>query len=293
MKAATLISYICLFLTVLFLGDRFLFYTALSIVQHSRNQFVRMYEGKLPADVLILGDSRADRNISTRELQDLTGKRCLNLGLGGNSVLISETLLKDFVQRYGKPERVLIELSHTTADPYSMGEMRIFSYCSPNIAALAKQLDPTYSLFECIFKCLQFNDPAFWRLAAELLGEPAPRLLENTIPPEIINKWKDGHHIDLPIIRNNMEALTRICQYSESKDIRIELLIGPSWEGFRNGIANYEEWKSALVRVVGIHFIHDYSRVFFDHPEYFNDTIHLNAIGADRFAEILVKDKIL
>src|SRR5712671_3709596 len=92
---------IVLFLAVAFLGDRIVSFVALKIIRHSRNQFVEMYEGKRPADILFLGNSRVDANISFEKAHYMTHKVCLNLGLGGNHVLISEALLKDFVQRYG------------------------------------------------------------------------------------------------------------------------------------------------------------------------------------------------
>lgn len=293
MKSTKIVSYVCIFAAVIFLGDRLLAFLATQVVRHSRNQFVRMYEGKLPAKILFLGDSRIDRNIDIQKANQLTGKLCLQLGLGGNSVLISEVLLKDFVQRYGKPEVVVIELSHTTANPDSMGEMRVFSYCSINITALAKRIDPTYARFESVFKILRFNDPAFWRLSMEAFMAPASRLLDNTIPQEIQNRWKDGHQIKFPIFKKNMKALGRICNYAAMNDITIRFVIGPSWREFKNGISNYEQWKSELQKAVGQYIIHDYTELFFDHSEYFDDEMHLNVHGADHFVQKLVEDKIL
>ena len=45
-------------------------------------------------------------------------------------------------------------------DPATLGEMRIFTYCSTNIQALARKTDPTFSAFETVFTSLRFNDPA-------------------------------------------------------------------------------------------------------------------------------------
>src|SRR6266850_2717670 len=173
---------ITIFLVTVFLGDRLLSFSARTIVRHSQNRFVRMYEGKQPVDILLLGDSRMDCNISYSKVRELTGKSCLNLGLGGNSVLVSEALLKDYVQRYGNPALVVIELSHSEVDPATMGEMRIFSYCSTNVQALAHKIDPTYSALEVIFTSLRYNDPAFWRLATEVSRPPSTRLIYGHIP---------------------------------------------------------------------------------------------------------------
>ena len=293
MRTLKNVSYVAFFAVVILLGDRLLSLSAKKIIQSSRNQFVRMYERRYPADILFLGDSRVDRDFNFRKISELTGKVCLNLGLGGNSALISEVLLKDYVQRYGVPKLVVIGLSQTTASPESMGEMRIFSYCSPNITSLAKRLDPTYAAFESVFTSLRFNDPAFWRLLTEVFREPAARLLKSTIPPEKKNRWMTGHRFERPILDKNMEALKRICEYSDSNKIRMALLISPSWSEYLKAISNYSLWVDALQKAVGQHVIHDYSGIFVDHPEYFNDEIHLNARGATRFVEILVADKVI
>lgn len=286
-------SYVILFVAVVFLGDRVLSLSATKLVRHSQNQFVRMYEGKSPADIVFLGNSRVDRNISFEKISNLTGKVCLNLGLGGNHMLISEALLKDFVQLYGNPKVVLIELSHSTVNPDNMGEMGIFSYCSTNMQALGKRINPTYAAFESVFQSLQFNSHTFWRLSAEVLSQPSTRLLDNTIPPAILNKWKNGGHAEFPIIVENMEALTRICNFTYNRKIQIRLLIAPFWKEFKKRTVNFESWKSALQKAAGEHHIYDYSEVFFEHPDYFNDEMHLNAVGANCFTEKLVVDKVV
>jgi hypothetical protein len=281
------------FLTVVFCGDRFVAFSAEKVIEHSQNQFVRMYEGKYPANILFLGNSRVDRNIAFDRVHELTGKSCLNLALGGNHMLISEALLKDFVERYGNPQLVVVELSHSTVRTNSMGEMGIFSYCSTNMNALAKTTDPTYTAFESIFKSLRFNSPAFWRLSAEAFTEPPARLLQNTIPPDLAKEWQKGGPVELPIIKANMEALGRICAYADAKNMPIRLLIGPYWKEFKKRIVNFDAWKTALQKAAGQHYIYDYSGAFSEHTDFFNDEMHLNAAGANEFSNKLVAEKVL
>jgi hypothetical protein len=278
---------------VVFCGDRFVAFSAEAVIQHSQNQFVRMYEGKYPADILFLGNSRVDRNIAFDRVRQLTGKSCLNLALGGNNMLISEALLKDFIQRYGNPQIVVIELSQSTVRTDSMGEIGIFSYCSPNMLALAKTINPTYTAFASVFHSLRFNSAAFWRLSAEAFTEPSSRLLQNSIPPGILKEWQNGAHTEMPIIDQNMEALSRICAYANAKNIPIRLLIAPYWGEFRKRIVNFESWKARLQQAAGKHPIYDYSEVFFARPDFFNDEMHLNANGANEFSQKLITDNVL
>jgi hypothetical protein len=282
-----------LFLAVVFLGDRLLSFSAARIVECSKNAFVRMYERKNSADVVFLGNSRVDRNIDYEEFARLTGRRGLNLGLGGNHLLIAEALLKDFVQRYGNPEFVVVELSCSIVEPCSMGEMQIFSYYSTNMEALARSIDPTYTAFEKLFKCLRFNNPAFWRLAAECIREPSDRRLRHTIPPEKISQWRNGRRVEHPVYEKNVEALKRICEFADSRNITVVLMIAPYWQNYRDAIVNFESWKGQLQAGARKHPIHDYSDLFREQSEFFNDEMHLNSTGAKNFVVRLISDKVL
>lgn len=250
-----------------------------------------MYEGRNPANIIFLGDSRVDRNVSYKYLEEKTGRRCLNLGLGGNNVKISEILLKDYIERYGKPQLVVIDLGHSMVKPNSMGEMRIFSFWSQRMAELAYSIDPVYAQFEYIFSILLFNDPSFWRLFLEIFRVNQSRLLNNTIPKVQIDKWRnEGNNEVLPVYKENMEALSRICSYVNSENIRLRLLISPIWNDYKKSIINYSAWKSEIKNSVGKYKIYDYSEAFNQNTKYFNDVLHLNKTGAKIFTELLIDD---
>ena len=285
-------SYLGFFVAVVLLGDRLVAVLAKNIIRHSQNQFVRMYEGKERADIVFLGDSRVDRDFDFQKIAARSGRSCLNLGLGGNSALVSEILLKDYVSRYGNPGLVILEMSQTTTSPDRMGEMRIFSYCSPGMAELARALDPTHARFASVFFSLKFNDPVFWRLAAEVFGKSESRLLKRTIPQVLKQKWSRGKSLKMPIYKKNMEAIQRICAFAESKTIRIKLLINPNWGEYRKSISNYSDWIEALQNATAPNVILDYGDVFGAQPEFFNDEIHLNEAGATRYLDILLADSV-
>ena len=90
-----------------------------------------------------------------------------------------------------------------------------------------------------------------------------------------------------------MEALSRICAYADAKNIPIRLLIGPYWKEFRKRIVNFEPWKARLQEAAGQHHIYDYSEAFSEHTDFFNDEMHLNAVGANEFSQKLVAEKVL
>jgi hypothetical protein len=204
-------------------------------------------------------------------------------------MLISEALLCDYYGRYGAPQVALLELSHSIVKPDNMGEMEIFGCYSTNINNLTSKLDPTYARFERVFHCLRFNTPTLWRLAGESMEGERSRLLHNRMPQERLQN--DLHPtIEYPIFQENIEALTRICRFAKERGIDLRLFVAPLWKGYRKTIANYQQWIDGLRRAsLGV-CIYDYSELFEDHPEYFNDEMHLNATGAAVFSERLVQD---
>lgn len=281
---------VAVFLATVFAGDWLISRVARGLVERSQNPIVRMLRGEQPSDVVFLGDSRIDRNIDFAHVQARTGLRPLNLGLGGNSMVVSEALLRDYLDRYGPPTAVVVELGQTTVDPQSMGEMRVLACLSTNLLGVACAVDPWYSRGERVFGTLRFNDASFWRLAAEALQPPTPRTLTNRIPAVVVREWSGERRVDRPLYPENFAALRRICELADQHHFRLALIIGPCWPGYRRAIVNFAGWRDALQSVAGSRPLADYSLCFGEEADVYNDELHLNAQGAVRFVDRLLAD---
>jgi hypothetical protein len=283
------VNCIILFVVVVFAGDRSIYTLARHLVRHSNNRIARMYNNSRSADIILFGDSRMDRNLLEADVEVLTGKSCLNLALGGNHVLISEVLLADFVDMYGAPDRVMVEVSHSTVPTCGMGEMRVFACSSTKLAALAKAIDPVYSRFAAVFKSLEFNDPSFWRIATQAVCPPPSRALHGVLHPD---HRQAGHAqpVERPIYADNIAALGRIGRYADAHGIDIVFFIAPSWDSYTESITNMDEWRTQVRGAIAPHKLHDYSGALAGQVHCFNDELHLNAAGAHSFAEILARD---
>lgn len=284
---------IFLFLLFVFVGQLLLTICATAIVGISANDFARLYTGKGKGQIVLLGDSRADRNISAELLQSLTKKECINLSLGGNSTCVSEILLSDYIDRYGNPDLVVMEVSQTTVAPQSLGEMRLFSHYSRRLFEFASKVDPTFTTFQKLFPILAFNNPSFWRLASESFAKQPSRLLANSIPPAILAEWSNPHEIVRPVYRENIEALGRICTLCSERRIKIVFVIAPSWQPFRQSIRNFSTWRHEIEKAALPVRVFDYSECFFGKTQLFNDEMHLNSRGALEFVKLLREDGIL
>jgi hypothetical protein len=280
------------FIAMVFLGDRCLAWIAGNVVKRSQNTFVKMYEGKAKADVLLLGNSRMDRNVDPAQLKTKTGLTALNLGLGGNHTLISECLFFDYISRYGPPQLLLIEVTQTVDSPADLGEMGVFANESPRLASLIERMDPTFATARKLFHCLTFNNDTFWRLLSEVVSAPKSRLLTKTLSNEELERLAQKGALEWPEIKENMEALSRITKFAAENQIPTRLFIAPMWTEFKRNISNFDEWKVAVQKAAKQPVL-DYSDIFSDRRELFNDGNHLNSAGAAALLDRMEADRAL
>lgn len=111
--------------------------------------------------------------------------------------------------------------------------------------------------------------------------------------PEIMATWSESKRGLRPLYVTNMKAVHRICDYADAHGIKLALIVNPVWKKQWEAVGNYSEWIGAIRAAATSHFVSDYSDLFFGHPEYFYDTLHLNAVGARRFMDVIVQDGLL
>jgi len=287
------VFYSLAFCALVLAGDRCVNFAAGRLMARSRNSFVQMYEGKCRADALLLGNSRMDRNCDAKELERRTGQRALNLGLGGNHTRICEALFLDYIDRYGPPQLLVLELTQCVDSPDSMGEMMIFTRYSSRMRSLAQELDPKFMTFQSIFKSLRYNNDTFWRLASEAVKPPSPRQLAKVMPREEMERWKQARPSAWPAVPENIKALNRLLKAAKDSGVEVRLIIAPMWCGYKAKIENFDTWKTEMAKHIGEQRIWDYSDLFADEVACFNDGNHLNALGAKRFSEVLIADGVI
>lgn len=74
------------------------------------NRIGLLTENKIPAQIYILGSSRALNNYSPEVITSITGKTCYNLGVSGSNIIFHETVLDLILANTNKPETILYNI---------------------------------------------------------------------------------------------------------------------------------------------------------------------------------------
>ena len=109
------VTFLLLFVPALFVGDRILGELCAWLVSKSNDRYVEVYEGRAKAEVLVIGNSRADNHFPPQMMSALLGERVVNLGLGGVSGMLAEVLLVDYVEN-NDPPKLLVTRAELFAD---------------------------------------------------------------------------------------------------------------------------------------------------------------------------------
>ena len=101
---------IAIFLLIFFIGDRILSHTAIFVSKFSTLPYAKLYNRKLESNILILGNSRAYRHYYENDWSSILNLNAANLSLPGAPLIHLEAILDDYVNIYGEPQYIFLEL---------------------------------------------------------------------------------------------------------------------------------------------------------------------------------------
>jgi hypothetical protein len=274
-----------LLLALWFAGDRLLALAMGRLLDHSRDPIARLYGDSAAADVVVLGNSRAYRNIDLDALSRGFNSQVISLALPGASMEISNALFDDYLDRYGPPRVLVVELSALFSDEGSLKDLRAFADRSSRIDGLVKRYFPTLYTAGVVSRLFNYNS-IFVLNAVHKIFVPLPDpLLDGSLPPQdgVVpsGRYFVPRDENIAAARALMDA-TRRC------GIEVRLLLSPAVPAY--AAANrIDALRSAARQIAGEARIWD----FIDDPpvdaRYFVDPSHLNREGVRFFMEILAK----
>jgi hypothetical protein len=199
---------------VLFVGDRLGALLLHQVVEKSRDRYVQMYLGASPAEVVVIGNSRAADQFPPSLMRDKLGVRVVNLGLGGVSMVMNEVLFRDYVQHNGKPKLLVIEPTNLTVDPSGIGDMRLFTIFSERMEQLVREQEPVHYYTQQLFHLFRYNNENLVRVIYGVVREPEDRLHHGVITPELVRIVKGRNLTRLTNFPPNEVALDRILAFA-------------------------------------------------------------------------------
>lgn len=289
MRRATL--FLLLFVPALFLGDRAFAYIAGRLVSKSRDRYVEAYEGRATADILVIGNSRADNHFPPQMMSDTLHRRVVNLGLGGISAVLAEAVVADFVEKNGAPAQLVIEPSCLLVEPSEVGDMRMFATYSERLSHLVARYMPEFHHAARVFHLFHYNNEMFIRVLHQIRSAPRDRLHFTTVTPELLEVLRSRGAYDLLNHAENEAAFARLLVHARVHGIRVQVVITPYLPVQIGKIRNFTQWKERLVSELGVkrEELFDYSSRF-ERADYFRDGVHMNTAGTKELLRTMITE---
>jgi hypothetical protein len=268
--------------------------------------------GKVNADILISGSSRALINFDCRAIRDVTGHECFNIGLDGSKINLDIARFKTFLKHNRQPQ-VLVQVAGIGDLEYG-GFLRLHQYAPYlNEDEIYKSLvnhlpEMRYHKYIPLFSLAVYNKELTWRAVRGLLGIGEP---ENQWPskPRVYGflpvdiQWTDEYdrfkrefpdgdtfNISSEAIKT-YEELIRLCK---ERGIELIIVFPPAYyESIYKYTKNVRDIFQVYQQLSARNHVQfwDYSRIPMTRDkENFYNSQHMNSNGAAKFSRLFAND---
>jgi hypothetical protein len=273
-------------LAVWFAGDRIASRLLAAVLDHSSDPIARLYAGRARGDIVLIGNSRAYRGFDPDVLSREFGGSIVNLTLPGASIEVSEALVEDYLDRYGSPRLLIVELSGLMMDPDTVKELRIFAGRSNRIAELLRTYYPRIYYAGRVTNLFDFNNGMALNMADKIF-RPMPDLrLDNAMSASMAMNAPEGTYF-VPRA-NDVAAARRLIALIRARGIDVRFVLMPVATTFaqRNRL---DDLRETAQRLTHGYRLWDFTQGPPTEPRHFADYVHLNRDGVGAFMTQLAR----
>ena len=247
-----------------------------SVLDRSHDPIAQLYAGTGSGDIVLVGNSRAYRGFDFDFLSREFGGRVVNLALPGAPIELSEALIDDYLDRYGSPRLLILELSGLVQGPDALKEVRVFTARSKRIASLMRAHHPQLYYAGAASHLFNFNNGFALNLADKVF-RPMPDLrLTGEFSEAAAASAPDGNYF---VPRSDqLVAARRLMAHVQGRNVNARYMLMPVEKHYaaRNQATALQ---TAVQGLTGGHNLWD----LIDGPPvaapYFADQVHLNRRG--------------
>lgn len=266
----------------------------------------QVIEGKVNADIVINGSSRALVHYDPRHLEQATGLTAFNLGMNGTHIDVQLAILRTYLKHNRKPRLVIQNLeafSFVTTRPGEIYDPALYiPYLrEPELYRSLLRIDPAVRKWKYIplygyaVEDLRFT----WVRGLLAWGEVHPRedYIKGFNPrnlswTEDFDRFKAtvGKGITYEIEPAGVQALRDLIAVCRDAGIGILLVYSPEYVEAQNLVQNRAEIFATFQRLraeTGVSFWDLSNSPLSGRRELFYNSQHLNAAGADNFSQQL------
>ncbi|MBP2302331.1 hypothetical protein [Azospirillum picis] len=278
-----LLACIALIVVTVTAMDRVLASALGDLLLQSSDRFMAIYRpaepDKAPADVVVLGNSRADNHFPVSTLGEVACGQALNLGMGGAPTVLSALLWEDYLERHDAPRLLVLEPTGLVDNPHDLADLPMLGYYSPRIDDFVRQENRELWLANNAFHLLTFNNNQTMRLAAGLMRPADDRTLVGVMPEPLKAQLAAAPDEVMTADDANWRALERIIGAAQARGTKVAVVITPYFPSYIAKLTNFDAFfgdlKARLPK--GVTVID--ARRAVDKPEMFMDSLHVNADG--------------
>ena len=273
------IAFVAGFIALLFVADRVLGEVLSRLVLASNARVSALYDGRVLADVAIIGNSRGVHMASSPEWAKALCRPVFNLSLNGLDVATQDVLVRDYLERNPAPKVMVLEISNLFNDNFMAPEYRPFIGVSDRLAALVRSRQATWFPWLDISHLYRFNTEYLLRALLFLIrpSDQTPEAIGSISAARIdayvaTRPRSEVNPKAVPVLASTNEAL-------EAKGVEPVLVLAP----YHPASFRIEDWRAealaeahrGLPRDIAIH---DWSLVLPDDAS-FADPLHMTPAG--------------
>ncbi len=263
--------------------DRVLASALGDLLLRSSDRFMAVYRPAppdvRPADVVVLGNSRADNHFPVEAVQGATCGKAINLGMGGAPTTVSDLLWQDYVERHGAPRLLILEPTGVVDDPRALADVPLLAHYSPRVDDFVRQTDHGLWLSNHAFHLMAFNGNQTVRLATGLIRPAGDRTLSGSVPAPLKVQLAKAPEEVMEGFQPNWEALDRIIHTARANGTRVAVVITPYYPTYIGKLSNFDAFFDDLKhRLPGDVTVIDARRAV-RKEELFMDALHVNQDG--------------
>lgn len=278
------ISWYFLLLALCFGGDRIGAQLLEKQAVQSRFRFSRLYRGDAAAELLLLGNSRG-LAFYQPHIEKITGKSTFNLSYNGLPMDAARALVLDYLERYPAPKNLLIDITACDRENDALlSGFLTYSGRSARLDQLIRRKLPRIWWGGQVSGLFRYNNEIFQRVLYYRNKTDTDWLLDRSISPELARSAGD-HSYDLEPNPYLLQELREIVEAVRARGVRVTLLIGPYFPGFR--VNKLDDLKQKAELATGLP-VQDY-RDALDNPADFGDFMHPNKKGSIAYMDLLYR----
>ena len=249
---------------------------------------------KATEEVIVMGSSKASHHYVPALITEGLGMSCFNAGQDGNGIILQYGRWKMLSERYA-PKLLIYDINPTfdlgvndnmtyldRLKPFS-GDRAVADYIASlfpleRIKLLSGMYRFNYKFLELAADCLRKGD---------YLSDGGYIPLTGRIRPEIVAQEPAAKLASLDTDPVKLGCLEQLLREAKDKGTEVIFVVSPAWRG-GNYTADAYRCVSDLARSYGAGFYEYVDSALCDEPDLFEDSSHLNDLGARAFTKDLV-----